>query len=265
MTLPIYEAIEVVDIINENAGHTKPWVVLANTSEGLKSFVVKLYTPSQVDQFHCVTKEIACNLLAGEFDLNVPKCALIEIPDHLAFRLPMSAQVQLGDADQRLKFATQLLDNVTNAIHGLPKMHFKKRISMDTLYAFDNLIRNQDRGHYKTNLLLSATDAYLIDHELTLSVPDIVNINLNTLQLEDKFTKYHLFYPYLKNARWKNKQNFFNEFELYLNGLNIKKLTPYFRQLVNEGFIDYSEPVSNWLEQVKQNGTIFVNQMKGSL
>ena len=181
MTLPIYEAIEVVDIINENAGHTKPWVVLANTSEGLKSFVVKLYTPSQVDQFHCVTKEIACNLLAGEFDLNVPKCALIEIPDHLAFRLPMSAQVQLGDADQRLKFATQLLDNVTNAIHGLPKMHFKKRISMDTLYAFDNLIRNQDRGHYKTNLLLSATDAYLIDHELTLSVPDIVNITLNTL------------------------------------------------------------------------------------
>jgi hypothetical protein len=136
---------------------------------------------------------------------------------------------------------------------------------MDTLYAFDNLIRNCDRGQYKTNLLLGATDAYLIDHELTLSDSDIVNINLITLQLEDKFTKYHLFYPYLKNARWQNKQNFFNEFSFYLNSLNINKLTPYFRQLLNEGFIDYSQPVCNWLEQVKQNGVIFVNHIKGSL
>jgi len=263
--LQIYEALEVVEIINENVGHTKPWVVLANTPEGLKKFVVKLYSSAQVDQFHCVSKEIACNILAGEFDLKVPMCALIEIPDRLSFRLSLADQVQFGSADQRLKFATQVLDNVNIAIHDLPKMYFQKRISIDTLYAFDNLIRNWDRGHYKTNLLLGTKDAFLIDHELTFSITDIVNINLNTLQLEDKFTKYHLFYPYLKKAKWKNKQSFFDEFTFYLNSLNINKLTPYFRQLVSEGFPDYSQPICNWLNQVKQNGIIFVNHIKGSL
>lgn len=35
--IPIYEAIDVIEIIPESVGHTKPWVVIANTPEGLKS------------------------------------------------------------------------------------------------------------------------------------------------------------------------------------------------------------------------------------
>jgi hypothetical protein len=81
--LPIYDAIEISDIISEKVGHTKLWVINANTPNGLQSFVVKMYSTSQVDDFHCVSKEIFCNLLAREFDLNVPDIALINIPENL--------------------------------------------------------------------------------------------------------------------------------------------------------------------------------------
>lgn len=114
--LPIYEAIDLIEVISENVGHTKPWVVLANTPEGLKSFVTKLYSSEQVDQFHCISKEIVCNLLAREFDLNVPPCALIEIPEDLSLRLSPDAQLQYNNADSHLKFATLKLDNVNSAI-----------------------------------------------------------------------------------------------------------------------------------------------------
>ena len=52
--LPIYEAIDVKEIINETVGHTKPWVVLATTTHGLKPFVVKLYSTAKVDHLHSV-------------------------------------------------------------------------------------------------------------------------------------------------------------------------------------------------------------------
>jgi hypothetical protein len=263
--LPIYEAIEVIEVISENVGHNKPWVVLANTPQGLTSFIVKLYSPVQVDRFHCVSKEVICNLLAREFELKVPPCALIEIPEYLSLKLSTAAQQQYDDADPRPKFATVKIDNVNNAIRELPKQYFRKRIPMDTLYAFDNLIRNNDRGHPKTNLLLSPHDAILIDHEFALGNQDIENIDLNTLQLEDKFTKYHLFYPYLKRAMKKDKQNFFNDFTEYLRMLNINRLNPYFDQLKAEGFDDYSRPIAKWLDHVKGNNRIFVTKLKGSV
>lgn len=174
-------------------------------------------------------------------------------------------QQHFDNSDYRFKFAALYLENVNSVRPGVQLNYFKKRISIDTLFAFDNLIRNSDRGHYKPNLLFSAKDAFLIDHELALNNQDIVDINLNSLQLEDKFTKYHLFYPYLKQIMVLDKKNFFNDFTEYLRILNLNKLTPYFNQLVNEGFNDYSQPITNWVNQIKQNNTIFVDKLKGAV
>jgi len=228
--LPIYKAIEVVEVISENAGHNKPWVIKANTPESLTSFVVKMYTTVQVEQSNLVQIEVVCNILAGEFDLVAPKCALIEIPMDLILRMNAEEQLQYDNADPRLKFGTVLIDNVKIAISGLKKPVFEKRISLDTLYAFDNLIRNRDRG-VRPNLLLGPKEAILIDHELALGQRDINNIDLNALQLEDIFTKYHLFYPFLKRLRKDRKLETFNEFTEHLRRLRINKLNPYFRQL----------------------------------
>lgn len=263
--LPIYEAIDFIGVIGENVGHTKPWIVLANTPQGLTSFVVKLYSSAQVEQFHCVSKEIFCNLLAHEFDLLAPSCALIDIPENISLKAPPDAQQQFDSADHRLKFATVYLKNVKTALPELSKTAFKSRISLDTLYAFDNLIRNSDRGHPKANLLIGSKAAYLIDHELTLATKDIANIALNTLQLEDRFTKYHLLYSFLKKAKGPTKRNFFNDFSFYLNDLSMNRFTPYFNQLVNEGFSDYSQPICEWVNQVKENCNTFVNLLRGSV
>jgi len=263
--LPVYEAIDILGVINEKVGHTKPWVVLANTPQGLTSFVVKMYNTNQVEFQHCVTKEFICNALAREFDLKVPGCALINIPTELAFSRSAVEQHQFDNTDERPKFATVLLNNVNNAITTLPKNEFSKRIALDTLYAFDNLIRNSDRGNPKTNLLLSPNDAFLIDHEMTFGYDDITNIEIENFQFYDRFTRYHLFYNHLKKAQPKTKQNYFDEFLFYLDILNLRTLNPYFHQLNNEGFSDYSQPILTWLNEIKQKSAIFVNLLKGTV
>jgi hypothetical protein len=180
-TIPIYEAIDIIEIIPETVGHTKPWVVLANTPEGLKSYVVKLYNSIQVEEHFIVIREVVSNILAEEFDLKVPQFALISIPPDLAFMQDSDAQQQYDNADDRPKFVTIQLNNVLTATKEIPKRYFTKRIQIDTLYAFDNIIRNSDRGHPKMNLLMRPKEAILIDHELALRRQDIVNIDINNL------------------------------------------------------------------------------------
>lgn len=204
-------------------------------------------------------------MLADDFELNAPQCVLIDISEDLVSRLSSELQLQYSLADFRLKFATQYIDSVSSAIKGLDSGFYKERISMDTLFAFDNLIRNGDRGQFKTNLLFKNKEAFLIDHEMTLNPKDIVNINLITLQLEDIFTKYHLFFGNLKNAKSKTKINFFKDFKDNLDMLSINKFTPYYTQLRNAGFNDYSQPINTWLNNVKQNSIIFVNKLKGAI
>jgi hypothetical protein len=263
--LPIYEAIDIIKIIPQTVGHTQPWVVLANTPNGLKPFVAKLYTTEQVENNNSVTNEIICNALASQFDLKVPTCALIDIPEALQFQKPGDYQIQYSNADPRLKFATEMLSDVIAAVPSLSKSDYSKRISLDTLFAFDNMICNADRGQQKTNLLISSKDAFLIDHEYAFNKNNIIGVDWNSFQIERKFTQYHFFYPYLKNSWKTKKRHYFDEFQEYLTRLNINQLDNFFRQLSDEGFDTQSIAISNWLNQLKQNSTIFVNSLKESL
>ena len=261
--IPVYTAIQIDrKPIDEKSGHTKPWVVTAATPNGLTPYVVKLYNNKQVDDFHCVINEIIGNVLAQEFGLQVPQLALIDIPEILTANLSTEMQDQLEYADHRLKFATLQLKGVNIAIPGLDKRQLTKRINLDTLYAFDNLICNRDRGTGKPNLLLGDEGAYLIDHELCFEEKLMYSDIENTV-IEQVFTNYHLFYPYLKRAV--KKQTFFDEFSLYLRELRPASLNPYFRELTDNGFEDYSEPILHRLEHIKQKSTIFVSQLKSSL
>lgn len=105
--IPIYEAIDVIRIIPESVGHTRPWVVVANTPEGLRTYVVKLYNSIQVEEQFIITREIVCNILAGQFELKVPQFALIDIPPELSFRQAGEDQKQYDNSDDRPKFATK--------------------------------------------------------------------------------------------------------------------------------------------------------------
>lgn len=261
--IPVYTAIQIDrNPIDEKSGHTKPWVVTAATPDGLIPYVMKLYNYNEVDDFHRVTNEIIGNVLAPEFGLSVPRCALIDIPEMLTANLPTAMQDQLEHADHRLKFATLQLKGVNIATPGLDKLQLTKRINLDTLYAFDNLICNEDRGTGKPNLLLGDEDAYLIDHELCFS-ERLMYQDIDISEIDQMFTNYHLFYPYLRRAI--KKQTFFDEFTLYLRELRTSILNPYFHELRAHGFNDYSDPIFHRLEHIKQKSTIFVNQLKLSL
>lgn len=263
--LPVYEAIDIIKVIPASVGHTQPWVVLANTPNGLKPFVTKLYTTDQVDNNNSVTNEIICNALASQFDLKVPTCAFIDIPESLQFRKPIEYQIQYSNADSRLKFATEMLADVTSAVPNLSKKYYSKRVTLDTLYAFDNMIRNADRGQQKTNLLLSSKNAFLIDHEYALHQNRISGINWNNFEIDRVFTHHHLLYPYLKKSIKSKKQYYFDEFQEYLRTLNINQLNTFFTQLSHEGFNTQSININSWLNQLKQNSTTFVNSLKSSL
>ncbi|MDD2306821.1 MAG: hypothetical protein PHP53_19120 [Prolixibacteraceae bacterium] len=262
--LPIYDVIQIEDFIDEKSGRTKPWVVFANTPEGLKTYVVKLFTTAQINSF-CLNNEVICNFLATEFELPVPKCVLLNIPEEITMNLEPEHQQQYYNADPRPKFATELISDVNSAILGLPKSIYKNRIEIDTTYGFDNLIRNYDRGQIKTNLLLSAESAYLIDHELAFNPKYIADINFNSFYIEDNFSKYHLFYSYLKQSTFKSKSSYFEEFEFFLNSLNVNKLNEYFHFLYNEGFPNNQSEIMAWLAQVKQNIRKFVELLRISI
>jgi hypothetical protein len=263
--LPVYEAIEIRSKISKNVGHTEPWVVLANTPNGVKVFVAKLYTKNQIEQNFSVTNEIVCNILATQFDLKVPDPAFIEIPESLVYEKQLDFQIQFSAADPRLKFATEMISNVNSARDKIPKPYYSKRTQLDTLYAFDNLIRNADRGQQKTNLLLGDKNAFLIDHEYALKYNDISGINWADFKIDKKFTQSHLLHTHLKRARKHSKLAYFDEFQEYLRMLNVNQLGPYFNQLTAQGFLSQSRQINSWLNQVKQNSTTFVNCLKESL
>lgn len=263
--LKIYQATEIVEVIEQRVGRTRPWVVMAETEKGIAPFIVKLFSTAEVDVQGSLQSEIFCNKLAVEFDLKVPQAALIEIPDHITMRLTIEQQQQYLGSDPRLKFGTYLLPNVNSALPELPKKYYQKRIQMDTLYAFDNFIRNGDRGQQKTNLLISKKNAYLIDHELALKSIDIQNINLNDHVIEPMYSQYHLFHNYLKRSIRKNKKHYFDEFQEYLKGLSSSNLISLAKQLNNEGFSVNTKLIFDWLSQVKGNSTKFVNSLKESI
>jgi hypothetical protein len=262
--LPVYDAIQLVKIIDEDVGHNKPWVVLANTTEGIQSFIVKLFDFNSDHLNHFITKEVLGSVLASEFDFSTPKCALINLSNEIAVLCKNEADFQQYERTNNIpQFATVMCEGVSLAKHNLPKHTYTKKINLDSLYAFDNLIRNHDRSIRKPNLLLSKEEAILIDHEFSFDSIDIEDIN--DLSLLDRFTKYHFFYNHLTRAKKNTKSNYFDEFTFYLNNLNLNVLTVYFNQLEQLGYDTNRVAIMNWLTLLKNNLPIFVNKLKGSL
>ncbi len=74
-------------------------------------------------------------------------------------------------ADGRLKFATELLEGVSQFnTSSYSSVDARGIIDIDTLFGYDNLIRNADRTHQPANLLIGNDDVYLIDHEMAFDL-----------------------------------------------------------------------------------------------
>ena len=267
--LPIYKAISFHSII-QKGGRTEPWVISVNANNTIKPYVVKLFTSDLIETRDSVTNEVLGNVLAREFNLPVPNAALIDLDESFLSTLrDMSLIDILDQRDSRLKFGSELLEGYYPFDSNAFSLNdVRKIIDIDSVYAFDNLIRNADRKSIlKPNILIKSSEAFLIDHELGFERIDEKTINeVMNWAWDRKFCTYHIFEKFLKESTAKIQIEYFHEFEEYLKYLNIKTLSPYFEQLINYGFSNKNHSlIQNYLTEVKNNSSKFVDVIRGTI
>jgi hypothetical protein len=159
--LPVYRAIS-FDRIIDKGGRTHPWSVLVDTGAGIKPYVVKMFSAYAASQREHVCNEVLGNALARQFDLKVPQAAFIEMDmDFVMTISDFEAQQQFDLADERIKFGSELIEGNYLFNPSFTKGQAAKMVELDSLFAFDNLIRNRDRNNGKPNLLVKGSSAYL--------------------------------------------------------------------------------------------------------
>lgn len=215
--MKIYPAISFRDTL-EKGGSTQPWVVDLLTDEGIPTaFVVKMFNSKQVRQQNAIAKEVYGNILARALGLPVPDYALAKFtPDFLA-TLSDKEKERNNSCHQGLRFASKYFEGYTTFGDNLLNSKIQD-YDLASVYAFDNLIWNIDRGGYrdKPNLIINDEDCLLIDHELIFPFADDPD-EPNYRVIDDfkaniwsyRYEK-HLFYPYLKSMRSTQKRNRFS-------------------------------------------------------
>lgn len=217
-----------------------------------------------------VANEVIGNVLAKEFNLPVPQAALIDLDEDFVSTLRNPELIEiLEERDYRLKFGSELLEGYFNFDSKAYNLNdVRKIIDIDSVYAFDNLIRNRDRNAaLKPNILIKSKEAYLIDHELGFEdIKEGIVSDMNKWEWDRRFCNYHIFYTFLKNSPHKIKKEYFHEFGEYLKYLNINNLEPYFKQLVEYGFSGNKHKlITNYLTEMKQNSSNFTNVMLSTI
>ncbi|MFN0200089.1 MAG: HipA family kinase [Bacteroidia bacterium] len=273
--LPVYQAKRFHRILSEG-GFSKPWLVEVEVEGVSPFFVMKVYTTEHIEARNCVTAEVVGHLLACAFDFKTPNAALIEVESE-TFRmsLPHNAGLLLDTSvDERIKFGTTYIDGVAQANVNQPLSEYEPSF-LDTLYAFDNFIRNEDRRQRNPNLLqeISTGEMVLIDHGLALQDVNRKNISslleeITTEQWRDKMqnlTLNHFAYPYLSIGNAKEKSEYFDTFAFYLKLLDISVIHTYLSQLEKYGYHTEKESILSYFSFIKKNASLFIKMLKQSI
>lgn len=261
--LPVYKAQSFSNIMV--GGSTKPWLILVNVNEEPVPYVVKLYKKEHVDQTFAVAKDVYCSVLARLFKLGTPDSALIEFDEDFISQLTPELRNELISKDSRIKFGTKLVQGAYQYIETSHKDYFHK-YNIETIYAFDNFIKNPDRRDGKSNILLKGTNSFLIDHELALSI--------NQQTIDDfhnnnwiYYKQRHIFYNYLREKHVDTKRQYFANFSELLIKANFDILDNYNSQLVDyEHINDYKYyEIKNYLCTLQQYPEKFVKLLIANL
>ncbi|MCI4671983.1 MAG: hypothetical protein MRZ79_27820 [Bacteroidia bacterium] len=264
--IPLLEAVEFHRVITEG-GSTYPWIVTATDGRTRSQYVVKLY--KQDHQYRPNNKEIIASVLLDEFDLNTPEFALINFSENFISTLSPEIKLRLEGIDTKPKFATKYLPGVETFS---PSLHFKElsKYNIESIYAFDKLIRNVDRRIGKPNILFGESEAFLIDHELSLNVNQVVIEkveNEDWSYLKDNNPKSeHVFLKALKEAKSLDDELTFDTFDFYLNLLNPRKLIPYQEKMEELNFeVDDFVDIIRYLQIVKEKRPSFIQALRNSV
>lgn len=270
--LDIVTAVDCVGRIN-SGGSTFPWVINVLNEDGdVLPYVVKLFTTRQLEQGCAVAKEVYGNVLAQQFELNVPEASLVLFEDIFLTTLSNEGRKELAKKDNRIKFGSLQMSGmpILNSTLGL----LLKGYDVGTIFAFDYLIWNLDRGgfHDKPNILVNDDDFLLIDHEQIF--PFANETESSDKSFIDKFLagdlcyqyERHIFYGYLKGLYKPRKTYIFDTFLGYLNTLRVDILDSYAKQLE-----EYGQPVGNvpliksYLSSVKSHQDLFLRRLNQAI
>lgn len=139
-------------------------------------------------------------------------------------------------------------------------------IDIDTVFAFDNLIKNADRTNLNPNLQITNNSFYLLDHDLGLQINNQTTIENTDLKYIGKINRYHVFYEYLHSSWSKTKEQFFYTFEEYLKRLNLTVIENALHQLSVVGYSSLRHQLlKDYFKTVKANSHNFANLMRYSI
>lgn len=225
-----------------SGGSTKPWLVRVNDRGNLVPYVVKLFKHTYSRQAHPVAKEVFGNVLAREFDLVVPECALIQFSDRFISDLPEREALRLRDIADGLKFGSVEIPDAP-IVDIRQQRSLLKNYSIGTIFALDNLVWNLDRGgaRNKPNVLIDDDTLILIDHEQIFPFAnDSLSPNAYVIPSFERSSWYypydkHLFYPLLKRMSATERASVFDTFQYFLENLSLTTLDTAASALHHEG------------------------------
>ncbi|MDP2388624.1 MAG: hypothetical protein Q8M29_19790 [Bacteroidota bacterium] len=263
--LPLYRAIEIREKPIQG-GTTLP---LLSVAENKKTYVLKLFGKKHANQRCYTGAEVYAHYLAKQFELNTPEAAFISIPKELIKLYkktnPALHKLLLQKDYTRPCFATVYLGDLPIFSPALHKKYIESH-DIETIYAFDTLILNDDRKRVKPNMLKTADGYCLIDHDKAFGSVDYALREIANNRL-CPYNKYHLFYEMLKRrAKKSGIDQKFETFREYFNSLNLGNL-----DILNAQLTEFDYDISEckawkaYLYDIKQNRTNFVSILKESL
>jgi hypothetical protein len=259
-----YEPIKVIRQIDQKYGHTQPLVLSAvnKTTKEVEVVVVKCFEKDQVENRHVVVSEVIGHALASTFDFFTPSAGLIELSEEFLICCPLEIQNFVSRKDIKSKFCTKEIRSA-QPLQPQNIANQRNKIELETLWAFDVLIRNSDRNQGKPNLLATSQDVWLIDHERALdTLPEKVTFDIE--DWPERIWKHHVAYNYVKRHFAKRKLAF-DTFEEHLRLFNPVSLEPYLQQLQREGYQANYSKIFSYFNQIQSQQANFVSLLKRML
>jgi hypothetical protein len=254
--LPIYTAI-LLEKGNVKGGTTLPCQMTVVNNEGtiIGSYIVKVFGQRHIEQYNPTNKEIIANYLASEFDLTVPKMAIINVSQAIIDELKTQEAYQNVILTAGYYFGCQFIENTLSYEIGIKTTNYELW-ELETIFAFDVFIRNYDRRIRKPNILFKNGNFILIDHDLSLDI----HKSYAAYKAFDNYQNViqgvkgrHIFLEHLQKLH-KKKPISFDDFIESLRTLNIGKLHQLkeFLESLDFDTADF-EQIITYLEAVKQN------------
>ena len=258
-------ALEILDEPLEG-GTTKPMLVIC---EDGNKYVLKIFKEIHSKQRCYTGAEVCAYLLAKEFNLSIPDGVLINIPLQLIELIKNSNKKlyeELSTKDfSKPCFGSLYLDALPTYTPTLKDKYFDLD-ELETIFAFDLFILNEDRKNGKPNILKSSEHYFLIDHDKAFEGSAHALKMFNNNEIAHHF-KNHIFYQTLKEIEKKHPNSVnFETFIEYLRLLNLKTIRKQVERLE-----EFDYPVSecydwlNYLVEIKKNCSKFVSLLKKNL